>query len=359
MTTPRTTVNVGGAALDALESVTLTRSIDALADTFEITSPMPDLTKRAPVRCGDATTITIDDALVLTGYVNAISISRKTGTLATKLTCSGTSKTGDLVTGHPAPDAPMQWRAATLQQIASALVAPYGITVTDTTGSTATIAKFVRQGSEPVFESLDRLCRARGRIATCDAIGNVLLSPVGSLRTDDALEVGVNAMTIDYSLDDEERYSDYFVVSQQQSDRDNARARMRSGTATDAMLGRTRHLRIEADEPLDASGCATQAAVEAASRMGRSITITVTVYGLAQSTGALWEPNRLVRLRDAEMLIDDEFIITETVYQVSRQEATTTLTLRPLLAYASTPLSAASGRQRNAMLPHLWAGGAT
>jgi prophage tail gpP-like protein len=145
------------------------------------------------IRQGDRCEVRIDGELVLTGYVFGTPVRHDAKSLS--LSIKGRSLTADLVDCCP-DDKPGQWRNQTIENIARALVKPYGITVVNEAGDRTMVKDHTVKPGETVFESLDQLLTLSRLLAMDDGRGRMVMVRPGSAgRAHDRLARGENILT--------------------------------------------------------------------------------------------------------------------------------------------------------------------
>lgn len=309
------------------KEVEITPGIERAARDFtlEVTSRWPGAAATARrIRPGDPCEVYIGDDKVLTGFADATPIRYDARTASVSVV--GRSKTADLV-DCSAESSPGQWRGLTVDKIVAALAKPYGIEVVAAASVGAALADHQVQPGETVFESVERLQRARQLLVTDDAAGRLVLTRPGTERAHDALVLGENILQCDAPMDFRDVYSHY-ITKGQKPGTDDSYGDDCSTTATELEpnVARRRVLVIRQTGQGDAGSCARRAKYERARRMGKALERTYTVQGWRQSNGALWVPNLRVLVRDAIAGIDREMLIAEVAYKIG--DAGTTAQLR-------------------------------
>lgn len=344
MTTPSNAVRllVGGTEFGGWKSVAIQGGIERQVRDFDltITNSWPGNTEiPRRVHPGDACEVWIGEDKVLTGYVDATPISYD-GT-SVSVGVRGRSKTGDLV-DCAAITKPGQWRAAKIERIAGDLAKPYGVDVATQVDTGAALTHAIEQG-ETVFESIDRMLKLRQQLATDDALGRLVFIEVGSAGTaTTALELGQNILKCDAPLDFKDVYTEYIVKGQRPGSDDEYGDTVAGETATitDDTLNRRRVLMIKQGGESTSSSATDRVRYERAHRKAMALATTYTVNGWRQADGSLWLHNMLVRVRDAAVGFDDEFVIAEIQYQLSDAGMLCVLKVGPKDGYVNKPLKA-------------------
>lgn len=341
MTGPSNAVRlvVGGTEFGGWKSVAIQAGIERQVRDFDltITNSWPgntDIPRR--VHPGDLCELYIGDDKVLTGYVDATPISYDGKSVSVGV--RGRSKTGDLV-DCAAIGQPTQWRGAKIERIAADLARPYGVEVRADVSTGAALSHAVEQG-ETVFESIERMLKLRQLLATDDAQGRLVFIAVGAagLATT-AIELGANVLKCDAPLDYKDVYTEYIVKGQRPGSDDEFGDTVAGETAriTDDTINRRRVLLIKQGGESTASSATDRVRYERAHRKAVALAATYTVAGWRQADGTLWRHNMRVRVRDAVVGIDDEFVIAEIQYQLSEAGMLCVLKVGPKDGYVLPP----------------------
>jgi len=372
---------VGGVEYGGWKSVRIEAGIERQARSFtlQVTDRWPgqtDVPRR--VRPFDACQVYIGADLVLTGYVDAtpVKYTGKSITVGVK----GRSKTADLVDCCPmgadvamatasaqwsdlvglpdvarviAPPArsAAQWRNQKLEEIAAALAAPYGVRVVTEVDTGRPIAEHQVQVGEKVFESIDRMMRLRHVLSTDNAAGDLVFIDVGSTgRAATAIELGVNVLEGNAELDFKEVFSEYIVKGQRAGNDDQFADDVAEeegealdddgidggvATTTDSRSRRRRVLVLKQTGQADEGTCSDRAEYERANRAAKALQTTYTVNGWRQQSGALWQPNLLVQVRDSLIGFDGEMVIAECAWVLDATGMRTELKVGPVDGYRS------------------------
>lgn len=356
---------VNGTEYGGWKSVRIAAGIERQARDFEL-----DVTDRWPgqtdiprrIQPGDPCQVFIGADLVLTGYVDAtpIRFDGKSVTVGVK----GRSKTADLVDCCPLPTgsstapavsggqwgdvkgpdgktarviaAPAtmanQWRNMKLEVIAAALAAPYNVRVLSEIDTGRPLPDHQVQVGETVFESIDRMMRLRHVLSTDNANGDLVFIDVGSSGTaDTALQLGVNLLAGSTELDYKGVFSTYICKGQrtgsdeqyaadvaeeegEATDESSTTVTGADASASDARAKRRRILVIKQSGQADEGTCKDRAEYERAHRAAKALQTDYTVAGWRQASGTLWQPNLMVRVRDALIGFDAEMVIAECAW---------------------------------------------
>lgn len=379
---------VNGAEYGGWKSVRISAGIERQARDFDL-----DVTDRWPgqtdiprrIQPGDACQVYIGADLVLTGYVDATPI--KYDGKSVSVGVKGRSKTADLVdccpipTGEallpkttPWPDvigkdgkainviAPpsksaAQWRQQKLEVIAAALASAYGVRVISETDTGRAIPEHQVQVGESVFESIDRMMRMRHVLSSDNERGDLVFIDVGSAgRAGTAIETGVNVLAASTELDYKGVFSEYIVKGQRAGTDDSYASDASEGegestdddsttpatnvvgesaSSTDARAKRRRVLVIKQGGQADDGSCKDRADYERAHRAAKALQTSYTLAGWRQADGTLWQPNLIVRVRDALIGFNTDMVISEAAWVMDAQGLRTEIRVGPQDGYVT------------------------
>ena len=329
-------LKVNGRVFSGWTGVAITRGIKQLSSTFNL--ELTDKWDGAPwnVKPFDLCELFDGDALIITGYIDSANVSYASG--SHNISITGRSKTADLV-DCSAPST--QFRGQTFEQIAKALAAPFGVDVVVETDTGAVIRTWKPDEGVTVFEALEALARLRGLFLTDNAQGALVITRAGKDKTSTDLVSGENIKSASSAFDVRDRFSHYLVKGQQKgSDTIDAEtAAHAAGSVTDKGVTRYRPMMLMAEEQADLDTAKKRAQWEANIRFGNSQSFSVTVQGWRHSAG-VWQANKRVRLNDAYLGVDAEFIIASVQMSLSNDTGTeTTLELVRAESLTAEPIS--------------------
>ncbi len=304
--------------------VTVTRSMEQLAHTFEIgfTERWADDKKVSPIREGDACVLKLGDKVVVSGYVDDLSIDYDANDVTMRV--SGRSNTGDLV-DCGAIYKKGQWKNQDLKTIAENLCSPFGISVKADVSVSDKFKTFAIHDSETVHETLERACRMRGIIMTSSRTGNLVFTKIGAKKTETVIEYGKNVLRGGYNGSWKDRFSNYYIKGQGPGSDDSFGkpvSQAKAAATDDTVVAANRHRPcvLHAEHHDTSAKLQRRADWERNVRIGRSQRLTYTLEGWENAEG-LWEPNTLVRVVDSRLRIDRELLVI-TVRQSRGAEGT-------------------------------------
>lgn len=337
----RVELELGGRAFEGWEEVEVSRSLETCAGAFRLRVSQP---ARWPIAPGSRCALRLEGEPVATGHVDRVSASLAAA--ARTITVEGRDLTADLV-DCSALNAPGEWTSAELVRIATAIAAPYSVSVALEADAGEPFSRFAVQPGETAFEAIERAARMRGLLATSDAEGRLLLTRPGTAAAEVAIVEGENLLAGQASLDLSGRHRRY-VVRGQAPGLDllgTGAVTAPQGEATDELARAGRALLILAETSTTPATAATRAAWEAAVRAARGSSVSLTVQGWRQRRGgALWRPGLLVDVVAPSLGIEGRLLVAQVTFTLSGGTGTTTaLELARPDAYQPAPLLSSAG----------------
>jgi len=341
---------VGSSKLTGWKSVSVSRSLDALADTFDF--EMVDVWdgEETPLVPYSECKIEIEKTAggarvkekVLTGYIDGVSIDVDPGQIVIKV--NGRSKTADLVDCSAEYLPSNSWKNTPLTTIIRDLLDVYGLSLdfvsSSAFGRDANLSLTINSG-ESVFEILDRECRKRGILPVSNPNGELELITTGDRLSRDNLVLGENVLTASVSFDYTNRFSKYKVKGQKSGGGDDwgiASTTQVSGESTDTVFGSRYRLKIIT---MDGEGSNKDAqniaAWEAQVRAGKTGKLSVKLPSWFQSNNSLWEPGTLVYCSIPPLRIAEELLINEVRFSQDDSGTFSDLTLVNADTYLADP----------------------
>lgn len=307
------TLAIAGERHQGWTSVSVTRSIDALSGSFELTltERWPDRPERFVIEAGTACRVEISGETVIDGYIDRL--SPEIDGQSHMITVSGRDRTGDLV-DCAAIASPGSWSNRSVEAILTELAAPFGVTVKAEVSTGAPLKKFALQPAETVGQVIERLCRQRGLLAIAEPGGVLALTRPNAGAPVETIREGVNLLAGSGNFDVSNRFSDYRVKGQASGD-DQANGKTvaaPSGKASDPGVKRYRPLIVIAEDQATLKSCETRALWEASTRAARSRAVSVTVNDWHGADGRLRACNRQVAI-DAPSLFANATMLVEAV----------------------------------------------
>jgi prophage tail gpP-like protein len=334
---------VAGYRLDSWTSVQVTRSIDALADTFDLSvtqNRLPDEVQE--IQAGQDCKIFYGDELLITGYVDEVSLSDNA--TSSSLSITGRSLAGDLVdcsAVHP------QWRNVDGLQIARDLCAPFGIEVSvdPSVGSLAREQHFKVEEGQTVAEVLAHLGELHAARVLSQPDGSLVFTRTGHLVYPDVvIQRGVNVVSARVQHSMKDRYSVYVCKSQTSADWEGNKHTLKK-SVRDEGVPRYRPLVLDLKTTHRTEGGSSKSALEEAAlwerqtRAGRCQTLEYDVASSPDTSASwetprgVWRPNTIVTVRDHRYGIDGLYLVTNVTLLHDSSGTRTSLVLTHREAY--------------------------
>lgn len=297
-------LKVDGVLYGGWKTLRVTRSIEQLAGTFElsITERWPGHPDASPIRPGQACQLLLDGEPVITGSNDSLIIDFAED--HHMLRVSGRDKTGDLV-DCSAVHKSGQWHNVRLDQLARDIVKPYGLNVVVEVDVGKAFSSYNIQEGETDFECLERAARMKALLLTSNPLGDLVITRSGRRMLDVALEEGKNIKAARGEFSWKERFSSYTIKGQGKlgADGDQVHASA-SGTSRDEVITRHRPLIIVADSHSHKASLRDRAEWERNVRRGRGARGSITVQGWRQPDGDLWMPNDRITVTSPMLWLD-------------------------------------------------------
>ncbi len=347
------TLRVNGKNYGGWTSVQIGRSLDAIADTFDLgisTAISSQFAEDFDIVDGDQCELIYDGETLISGYVDTVDANYNAS--AFSVTVNGRSRTGDLV-DCSAIHKP--WRNTSMLKIAEELCAPFGIAVSNALGEEPPKESYFKlSNGETVFDALDRLARTYAVRVRSYPDGSVYFTRTGAERYPDiVIAPGLNVVSGGFVKSMEERYSQYIFRAQYAADDETygAAASAAKYELSDEGVDRYRPLLVHSDtQPRNAAGRFTKgkkltplesaALWERNTRAGRARKLKYEVAdpedmarSWQTSKGILWEPNIVVSVRDPMLGVEGEFLITDVTLTLGAGGTRTALSLTHPSAY--------------------------
>lgn len=323
---------IKGKIYEGWKSANITRSVEALAGSFKLTTTDRWDVSSDPwqILPGDPCVLKVNGENLITGYVDSVAPSYDSE--SHEISIAGRDKTCDLV-DCSAYVKSFEIRRQNLKGIADILCKPFGIGVIVKSPAGAAFSSVAIQPGESVFDCLDRYARQRKVALTTDGLGNLVFAAIGTGAAHDALVEGVNILQANATLDHTERFSQYIVKGQAPSSGDtndawNEAQNAVESRAVDSNIKRYRPLIITAESGVSSGSAGTRAQLEAKKRAGESTQVNITVQGWTQSNGELWPLNAMVRIKSPLLYLDEDMVIASLAFDISDSGSITQITLK-------------------------------
>jgi prophage tail gpP-like protein len=212
---PNVALRVRGKEYRGWKSVRVTRSIESVSGTFElsVSERWAESSAPWPILEEDECVLLIGGETVITGYVEqrepAFSPSDHS------LTVGGRDRTGDLVDSSAVlPE--WEFKNVPILSFARRIAQPFGVSVSLQAGFPPPSANLSIDPGDTAFEAIERACRSAALLPVADGRGGLVLMRPGSARTHTALVEGQNLVGGSARYDATGRFRRYLVRGQHQ-----------------------------------------------------------------------------------------------------------------------------------------------
>lgn len=315
----------------------------------------------APLVWGDAVEISIDDELVLVGWID--DVNPTAGENGIGLTISGRDIVGDLVDCAAAVDGPTEFKGLDLLQIAERLVKPFGLKARADVDVGEPFDRFTVDCGETVLSCLEKGARQRGLLITSDGIEGIVFTRSGQQRGAGDLYLPGNIADSSGSFSGRDRFSDYYVKGQAE----RAGGARRNKAALDAtaepltadapppppseelrgitIMGHAEDPEVTRYRPIvsmtrsqaNAQSAQTQAEWMKRTRRAKSDKLDYLYRDYRGSTGRLWRPNELSLVNDTYQVVNRDMLTAGVTFIYDERGTQTQLRLTGPEAYDLEP----------------------
>ncbi len=319
-------------------SATVTRSLNAVSGSFEISYIDQWNGQDDPwqIKAGDLCSLSFDDKLLITGFVDEISASYTSDSRSLSIT--GRDKTGDLVdSANVIPS--KNFRGVSLTAMANTLATPFGIAVSSRSeAANASIKNVSAQASETVWESISKLAKYQGVLAYPDAKGGIVFAEVGT-EVIASLVQGENILTCSVSQNESEKFQTYKIYIT--AGDEDTKHKIVVAEVKDNSVKRPRVKMISTKKNITMAEAVERIKWEMASKIAKAFTLNISVTSWLTPKNILWEINKLVSVKSPKCGIDGTFLIEETKFVFDEDGYKTELKL--VLKDAYKPQTSRSG----------------
>ena len=317
-------LKINGVAFSGWESLTITRTIDSLADAFSLSGPFfpdnPDVVLAFKPFGYQSAIVDIDGETILTGQIEQVNPSLTADDMT--LNVQGRSKTGFLV-DCSLEGIGYQFDGLTLSKIAAKVAGKFGLSVT-ATKNTGPIKEARAEPGQGAGEFLSKLAQDSGLILSCDVRGNLVIdapnpsaAPVAALVQGQGRLKGASA-----GYNGAGRFSTYTVLQQQDG------AEGLSGKAVDSSIPVYRPI-IQTGGSSDAGNVTAAAEILRAVSLAGAVSLSAELSGWRTDAGKLWAPGQIVTVKAPAVFVSREtaYMIAEVSYKLDGGGHSTSLRL--------------------------------
>lgn len=339
-------LHIGGKTISGWKAIEYTSSLDRLGQELRCShadlwgSDISSALQAASIGYGVPITIGAPVELyagtkLFTGFVSGRRIVHTAGSKQVEISCS--ASTGSLVDcTTPAK----HHRNISVLDLAKKLCDPFGITVKSLVNVGAVLPEWICEADgTTVADHLMRAAAMRGLLLQTDADGNLVIMQASARKITTRLEVGANILSGSSEYDSRERYSEYTAVSQS-STNDNwfgDSAAAISATVKDSTVQLYRPTTFVTENPETKAALQARAQWRLNRARGKSARYSCDVVGWVDNSGALWQPNCIVAVRDAIAEIDDDLLLVSTRLSSNEQGQIASLEFAGIGSYSPEP----------------------
>ncbi|RQV20669.1 hypothetical protein DF039_12600 [Burkholderia cenocepacia] len=332
--------------------VSVARGIERCPSSFDIsyTEPYPSVGDIL-AQPGDWVQVMLGGDLVLTGFVDRYMPSYSGNQHTVRIT--GRSKCQDLVDCAAFINGG-QLLNMTVDKIAAALCAPYGISVSVAAGTDVgdPIEQVNVMVGETPYSVLELLCRYRALLLYDTPNGGLLLAAGGDAKKSGPLAIGarvassgftegINVASASLMMAMDGRFSQYDAAYQGLDTlRDIGDGGNIIAHTYDTTVPRFRYRAIISENVTGGKDIALQRANwEMAYRLGRSFQVRLVTDSWRDSAGSLYEPNVLVDIDLPSLKLPKKrWVISDVTYKKGPQGTSAELTVMPPQAFYQEPI---------------------
>jgi prophage tail gpP-like protein len=311
-------LSVNGDSYEGFESGSVQLTMEEAANSFQVEYVADGRAIGARVVFpGDECVLSLDDDVVIEGYVDTVDDEDQADTL--RLRAAGRSRAADLI-DCAAVASPGSWINMPIDVIASDLCDDFGIGCYIDGDPGAPFASFAIQKGESAFDALSRAAIKRG-FYIYSVAGDVVLSRAGSTRTTTVLERGKNLISSARSDSWYSRFSEYIFRGQARATdgRWGKSAAHLKSVVTDPAITRFRPTIVQA-EAHDGIDLLTRATLERNQRAGQGERILCVVDGWLTDEGKAWRPNTLARFKNPVLGVDATLLVVVARFRLGAKQ---------------------------------------
>lgn len=317
-------ISVGGTSYTAFEEISVTAAFDEAARSFSATIAAelgPQATK-AVFAAQTPVTIRANDDLLLVGYVDKYSPSL-TATSAT-IKISGRSKSQDAIdssanhkTGRVEKKNPVE--------IAKEVADGIDVEI-ETDQPLEKVDAYQLTPGETLFRCFEKLARRQGCTVTGTAAGGMKATKAGTKRHARGIYEGRNLKAGDADHDTTNRHSSYTIRGQRAEGHGKGALEIEAKTK-DSGINRHRPVIVIATDDITEKDAKKRVENRRDRAAGEGLTATITVQGVRDEAGKVWEPGHLVWVESPFLALAQDMLIKSASYSQGADGTLTRLSL--------------------------------
>jgi len=326
-------LKVNGIEYGGWKSYRIQRSVEQVSGVFSlaVSDRWAVNQERRAINPDDQCELVYGDLTLIKGHADQVGISYDAESHS--INVSGRDLTADLV-DCSAQHATGQIFDNDLTQVAKLLVAPYGISVVADVSVAPAFAEVTIDDGESIYDVIERLARHRGVLLISDK-GQLRITKPSTKRIPTPLVLGQNIKSCDANISTRERYHTYLVKTQSAADDSwpGQQAAESNASITDPKIRAPRLKIIVAEEGNNADDCRARGRWQRNIATARGTSINYVCQGHEYADGMIWRENRMVRVVDPFLSIEDDLFIASVEYSKDDSGTHTNLTVAPRAAY--------------------------
>lgn len=251
---------------------------------------------------------------------------------------SGRDRAGDLIDCSAVfSDGGFERSNITLEAAIKDVLKPFNIPLTIATDTGKAFTKLSITPGDTVFNFIDQICKYRAVFPLSDGVGGLIIASVSDIRSGGQLVVGENVKSRTGGVNNADRFSIITVKGQADaSEFGDAEAETLSGSegkAYDPDVKRYRPLILQAEKDGFNLDMQARAEWEVRHRRFKGVELTYSVAGCEAAEGEYWKVNTLVPVKDAELGVARDMLISGLTISRDEQGTMSQVTVAPAEAY--------------------------
>ena len=295
-------IKIAAQEYTGFESVNIQRSIDTIADGFDITIITDDNTGIAAFGYDDIE-IYNDNELLLTGIIEIIEKRVKGQSAMTIL--QGRSKSAFLV--DSSINEKRQWVNASMLNVLNELATPYGINI-NADNALPTMAQITAHYGEPIGAFVQRLAKANGVLVRSTSRGDITIGRITPESPVERWDDNKRILAYTVRADGTAKYRNYSINYQ------NVDGTLQQGKAIDDTVNVPRNYTTVSDTFTPSIQNITEWAQQ---QYARALNIEVALDRLYNNTGTTWGDGQSVEIIGIEHIPDGRYIIENAMIHES------------------------------------------
>lgn len=311
-------------------------SLETVGSSFNFTSSA-GADNLFPIKKGDAAQILADEQVVLTGFIEAVTVSYDAG--SHRIEVKGRNKLADLI-DSTVGNIKEFTGPVSLESIIRSVLDSIGLTNIKIVNEAGTIKNFEEsdvtsaETGQKAFDFIELYARKRQVLLTTNGNSDLVIARASTIVASNALKMTVgnqpdnNVLSAALTNDETKLYNRYLGQSQLNpigldSDTTPIQISDQGAQFIDDLIRTTRRLEFNAEESSDSFTMEDRVKWEANIRRARSIIYSATVQGHT-ANGEAWIPNRLHRIDDDFCDVHALLLSKQVVYKYSIDEGSLT-----------------------------------